>query len=69
MVALWIVWWQCRQPPTHKAGSQDHGRRAQAIERRLLVVISKDREIKIHPLAFPRTAAVLGDKKKKIALN
>lgn len=68
-MALWIVGQgrQGKQPPPCKASSQDHHQRAQVIGRRLLTVISKGKEIKIYSLAFPKTALVLGDRKKKIA--
>lgn len=68
-MALWIVGQgrQGKQPPPCKASSQDHNQRTQVIGRRLLTVISKGKEIKIYSLAFPKTALVLRDRKKKIA--
>ena len=61
--SLWVVWWQCKQPQTHEAGSQDHDHRAQVIGRRLLMVISKGKQIKIYSFVFPQTVLVLRDRK------
>lgn len=69
-VALWIAGQGRRgkQPLPCKAGSQDHSQRVEVIGRKLLMVISKGKEIKIYSLAFPKTALVLRDRKKKKSL-
>ena len=66
-MALWIVGQgrQSKQPLPCKASSQDHNQRVEVIGRKLLMVISKGKEIKIYSLAFPKTVLVLRDRKKK----